>query len=298
MGYDFSCGLSYAGEVKCWGMNTKGQLGDGTTALHDLPAPVAGGDYFTMLSVANGSACAITTMGVLKCWGDNFSGNLGDGTTALKTSPTIIDAGVSYNQISAGATHTCGITNTGQLKCWGTNTFGKLGTGNVTNYYTPTLIDSGTTYALVSVGSQHTCGVTTGGVLKCWGGADFGTVGNGMTSGNVTSPTMIDSGTSYMTVAAGEQMTCGLTSTGTIKCWGLNSNGRLGVGTLTTAISVPTLVNMPAEASTASVISTGSGTTCAIAAGNGKLWCWGEGMEGELGVNNPTDSQVPQPVIY
>lgn len=297
MGYDFSCGLSHAGEVKCWGMNTKGQLGDGTTSLHDLPAPVTGGDYFINLSVANSSACAITTMGVLKCWGDNISGNLGDGTTVFKTSPTTIDAGVTYNQISAGSSHTCGITNTGQLKCWGTNTYGKLGTGNVTNYNTPTAIDVGTTYSMVSVGSTHTCAVTTSGILKCWGGADFGAVGNGVASGSVTTPTVIDSGTSYMQISAGEQMTCGVTQAGAIKCWGLNTNGRLGVGTMTSAVSVPTQVNMPAEALPASVISTGSGTTCAISNG-GKLWCWGEGQEGELGVNNPTDSSTPQPLIY
>lgn len=78
---------------------------------------------------------------------------------------------------------------------------------------------------------------------------------------------------------------------------GLNTNGRLGVGTMTSAVSVPTQVNMPAEALPASVISTGSGTTCAISNG-GKLWCWGEGQEGELGVNNPTDSSTPQPLIY
>ncbi|UXR66222.1 hypothetical protein EZJ49_08165 [Bdellovibrio bacteriovorus] len=289
MGYDFSCGLSMAGEVKCWGLNNNGQLGDGTTNLHDLPAPISGADYYSSLSVSAASACAITSSGALKCWGSNSTGVVGDGTTANRSTPVTIDVGASYNQVSVGGTHACGVTNTGTLKCWGINTYGKLGTGDVANYYIPTVIDAGTPYQSVSAGTTHTCAVTTSGQLKCWGGDDFGAIGNGAASGNVLTPSVIDAGTSYTQVAVGEQMSCAVTNMGTVKCWGLNNNGRLGVGTTNPSIEEPTLASLPGPANS---VSTGSGTTCAILS-NGKLWCWGEGLEGELGIDNPMDSSTP-----
>ncbi len=74
-----SCALSAAGEAFCWGNNTFGQLGDGTTETRPNPMPVSGGHRFTQLSAGAAHTCGVTGAGELYCWGRNSSGQLGDG---------------------------------------------------------------------------------------------------------------------------------------------------------------------------------------------------------------------------
>ncbi|MFV8249824.1 RCC1 domain-containing protein [Bdellovibrio bacteriovorus] len=295
MGADFACGLSMAGDIKCWGQNAQGQVGNGTTATVTYPEALAGGDYYMQMSVGNMHACAITNSNVLKCWGSNSAGQIGDGTTTYRSTPVIVDAGTNYRFVSAAASHTCAITTADQLKCWGNNLGGKLGNGSTTSSLSPVLIDSGVQYATVSAGSTSTCGITTSNALKCWGENSFGNVGNGTNGNNVTTPANVDVATTYTSISVGEQMACGI-GDGLVKCWGLNSNGRLGLGGAAGDQSIPTPVSMPSAWGTPTQVSTGSGTTCATT--SSRVACWGEGLQGELGVNTPMNSNVPMELIY
>jgi hypothetical protein len=126
-----ACALMTDGSVQCWGDNTAGQIGDGTTsqrltptAVVGLPAPAVG------ISAGAKHTCAVLDTGALYCWGLNASQQLGDGTVTPRPQPTQVyglSSGIAA--VAAGSVHTCAMTTTSDVKCWGDNVYGQLGDG-------------------------------------------------------------------------------------------------------------------------------------------------------------------------
>ena len=85
-GYLHSCALVASGDVKCWGGNSNGQLGDGTTTQHTTPVSVLSG--VAAISCGYEHTCALLANGQVQCWGYNQYGQIGDGTTTQRNSPT------------------------------------------------------------------------------------------------------------------------------------------------------------------------------------------------------------------
>ena len=81
--------------MSCWGDNSKGQLGDGTTVQRQTMTAVDLGIGRTAISISagQGHTCAILDDASLKCWGDNSDGQLGDGTTFDSSAPVDVDLG-------------------------------------------------------------------------------------------------------------------------------------------------------------------------------------------------------------
>lgn len=88
-GRDFSCALTGAGEVLCWGRNDHGQLGNGTTTGSPFPVRVRGLGAVTALVAGGDFACALTAAGRVLCWGNNNAGQLGTRTTASYPQATV-----------------------------------------------------------------------------------------------------------------------------------------------------------------------------------------------------------------
>ena len=119
------------GAVKCWGANSSGQLGDGTTTDRVAPTPVSGlSSNVAAVSGGISHTCAVTTAGGATCWGANYYGQLGDATTADRLTQTPV-SGLSSGiaAMTGGRWHTCAVTTGGGALCWGDNSRGALGTG-------------------------------------------------------------------------------------------------------------------------------------------------------------------------
>jgi alpha-tubulin suppressor-like RCC1 family protein len=82
-----SCGRTRGGDVYCWGRNTYGQVGDGSTNDHFTPVRIAGGGTFASITASGAHTCAVTPGGESHCWGYNVAGQLGDGTRSHQARP-------------------------------------------------------------------------------------------------------------------------------------------------------------------------------------------------------------------
>ena len=237
------------GILKCWGRNNNDQLGLGNAAgdKHIPTEVIASG--VTAVSAGSAHTCAIHNGG-LKCWGNNGNGRLGDDSTVRRSSPKqVIASGVQ--SVSAGNLHTCAImdtseTTTGVLKCWGKNNRGQLGDNSTTEKHTPTGLQNASNTATlnngvqsVSAGGFHTCAIDSSGALKCWGNNGNGRLGDNSMTRRLT-PTGLQNASNTATlnngvqsVSAGNEHTCAIDGLGVLKCWGNNTNGRLGDGSIT-----------------------------------------------------------------
>jgi hypothetical protein len=126
-----SCALLDDGTARCWGDNTGGQLGNGTTGGHsNVPVTVAG--LTDSLEIAPGSlhSCAALDDGTARCWGRNLHGQLGNGTTGGDSNVPVTVAGLTDAvTITAGSFHSCAVLDDGTARCWGNNSYGRLGNG-------------------------------------------------------------------------------------------------------------------------------------------------------------------------
>ena len=126
--------------TKCWGANTYGQLGDGTTIDRNTPVNVVNSSNFTGFNLGDYHSCANTNIGSVKCWGNNSFGQLGDGTIIDHAMPLDVGGSTSSGTIATGGFHTCVLLSSGSATCWGSNANGQLGDGTSVDRTLPVAI--------------------------------------------------------------------------------------------------------------------------------------------------------------
>ena len=270
VGYSSTCALTTGNEVKCWGRNVDGQLGDGTYTDRTTPVLVAGLSGVTAIAVGGtnndglftGHACALVAVpgaagGEVKCWGRNVDGELGDSTTAANRSTPVSVVGFAPGEIqavTAGDGYTCALTVAGAAKCWGGNRWGQLGDGTTAARAAPGLVGSlSSGVQALATGEPHACAIV---------GAS---------------------------TAAG-----GSSPLGHVQCWGNEYSGKLGNYAL--AYYPPTVV--PAAGSDVLAVAAGPYNTCVLRGGTpdgADAWCWGDNYWGQLGDGTRTSRVTPRP---
>ena len=304
-GYRHTCALTANGAAYCWGANDSGQLGNGSLKFSVTPAPVSGKLIFKSLSAGATHTCGVTTSGDGYCWGGNWHGQIGDGSldgnqqyTCCHTEPTRIVGVSSFSQVTAGGIHTCGLTSSGKAYCWGVANYGRLGVGhtNAANLPTPTAITGGLEFLSIYPRGFYTCGLTKSHVAYCWGAGSDGQLGLGSAVVEQDVPAAVSGKHRFVLIAQGNQHTCGITTDGTVYCWGANRLGQIGDG-LTENKYVPAPVSPERKFK---LITAGgndfSGHTCGITT-DAKTLCWGDNRLGQLGNGLTTGSLKPTMVL-
>lgn len=270
-GYYDACVVTSTKGVVCWGANSYGQLGDGTTT--DPLATVAvcasgtsdgargctGGGALTgatAIALGDSYGCAVVANGQVRCWGHDSSSRLGRGVGAVASTIAlpVCKSGVDATCVPlTGATmlaadegdHTCAATTAG-LECWGENADGELGIG-ATDYQpraapvcatgsnTSCVPFSGATQVAAAFGQA--CARMDDGTARCWG-YDFS---DPRYADYVPNPTTLCADAAapctplrnVTQVAVGASFACALQSTGQIRCLGDGSCGQLGDNVVT-----------------------------------------------------------------
>ncbi|MSP91509.1 MAG: hypothetical protein EXR79_06870 [Myxococcales bacterium] len=310
--------------IQCWGAGTAGQLGDGLSQDSATPVKADGSGAkigvlatttWAPLHVDAGDqfSCAAydkyeltTTTKAVRCWGTNTYGQLGAANpTKGSAVPVQVPNVGGAHAVSAGGGHACALTQSG-LHCWGRNENGQVGNGTTGMSLAPVLVlaqSKGEVYA-VSAGTKHTCAIRSPNrTVLCWGLNSDGQCGLSAGSpGSVVLPTNVQLGAGplqlALAIAAGEKHTCAVIKTSDsswrVYCWGANGDGQLGIGS-NAASHVPKKVLQSAGGSEfADLVGVLAGRkhSCGVH-GNGSVWCWGAGGDGQLGQGAMVGSTVP-----
>ncbi len=179
-GENYTCALKSDMTVACWGDNSAGQLGDGTTTSRATVAAVKNlASDIVELSAGRVYVCARHQSGSISCWGVNASGQLGNGNTDNSSSPVSV-AGVSDAlQLATGLQHTCALRVGSRVSCWGGNSLGQLGNGTTTDSLVPVDVIDLKQVNSIAAGSQFTCARSPTGEAFCWGDDFVNQLGDG-----------------------------------------------------------------------------------------------------------------------
>jgi len=291
-GQNFTCARLDDNSVKCWGLNTSGQLGQGNTAS----LGIANGDIAAATAVSLGTgltpiqlslghyhSCAIlrdaSGNNHTKCWGDNRWGQLGQGNTVSlgdnggemgDALPEIdFGTGLTASYLMATGGHSCVILSNQAVKCWGLNTWGAVG------------LDLGNSAPALGA-PQLLC---SGGARDCIGDTP-GELGNALTS-------PIAAGAAVK-LSLGFRHSCVVIANGDLKCWGSNEEGQLGLGTNAganliigdAAGEIAGLVPTALKPSTEIEELSGGGFHTCILNDDDTVNCWGNNNRGQLGHND------------
>jgi alpha-tubulin suppressor-like RCC1 family protein len=323
-GYRHSCALLTSGEVRCWGGNGFGQLGDGSADNRYLPVPVlasTGSGHLrgvTRIAAAGDVTCAVLDTAQARCWGNNDDGQLGNGAVgSARSRPTPVRAVAGpgpltgVTQIAVGTFDVCARLSSGEARCWGQNVSGQVGDGSTDLRGRPVVVRNASGAGplvgvrSITVGTDHACSVQRDGTARCWGANASGQLGNGTFDPHRLPVVVVADGsrsrplTGIAAVDAGEGFTCARLTNSQARCWGEDRLGQLGNNLPTTDSAVPGPVrNTRDDANIVGVaqLDANVGHTC-VRLTNGQARCWGYGETGGLGDGNVVNRALPRVVV-
>ena len=202
--------------------------------------------------------------------------------------PVAVAGGLRFTALSVGVGHVCGLTTDAAVQCWGERHPGSPASGSTP---TPELIAETSGFDRIAAGHSFTCGMRSDDRAMCWGRNVAGETGTGESGVMVATPSPVAGGLTFTSISTGSAGSdrpphaCGLTASGTAYCWGNNTLGALGNGTITSS-AVPVAV---AGGHVFESVSVGADFTCGIVRGAG-AYCWGLAANGRLGADSPREN--------
>jgi len=304
-GMSVSCVIASDDNAYCWGHNSQYGLGDNTTTVRTSPVAVYRTGVLNGLTIkdiavgSNHTQCVVASDNKAYCWGENLYGSVGDNTTTPRAAPVAVNSagvllGKTISSVSAGVSSACAVDSTGKVYCWGN---GVLGNGSSGSSAVPVAVTStgalnGKVVTSVSIGNGFACALATDGKAYCWGGNTYGQLGTGNTTASYVPIAVTGlNGITFTQITAGNFWACGLTTTGTVYCWG--RDGELS-GTYVINSTSPLAINTSGvlAGKTITSISAGYEQTCALDT-EGKKYCWGGNSSGAFGNGGTTGSINP-----
>lgn len=315
LGVDFSCVRRASGEIRCWGGNRWGQLGDdrerhggdcrdsGDTDVLDCAPPVTNlvADAVRVSARGGFSACAIDGSGELWCWGWENVNEIGSDDRRLRFVPVVEslpDGAGTPTDVSDGWLTNCAVAD-GTVYCLGTNEDGSIGTGTTTDVreLTEVVELSNVVDVEVAVFGGHACAIDDAGDVFCWGSNEDGQLGTNEAGEDCMRAGMagtFDCATTPQKVAGlddvnvvelslGSRHVCALADDATLYCWGDNALGQLGTGD---RVGQSEPVEITGVTGTVAQLAAGGSHTC-VRLDDGTVSCWGAHDEGQLGDGQP-----------
>ncbi|MCL2707010.1 MAG: hypothetical protein FWE97_02455, partial [Dehalococcoidia bacterium] len=280
--------------VWAWGLNTNGQLGNGTTISSNTPVQVSGLTNVTAIAAGGTHNLAIRTDGTVRAWGNNLNGQLGDGTTTQRATPVQVSGLTNVTAIAAGSNHSLATKSDGTVFAWGLNSSGQLGNGTTADSNTPVQVSGLTSVTAVAAGSAHSLARRSNGAVWAWGLNGNGQLGDGTTTSS-NAPVQVSGLTNVTAVAAGDSHSFSVKSDGTAYAWGLNSSGQLGDETITERY-------IPVQASGltgVTMIAAGGAHSLALKAYSfSSVLACGSDEHGQLGLGRLFQSNIPIMAVF
>jgi alpha-tubulin suppressor-like RCC1 family protein len=274
------------------GVNTFGQLGNGTTLNINEPELVNDTQKWIDIFAGSFTTFAFNQYHQLFSAGLNTSGEFGKGINRNK--PHQVIASEPWLKISGGSAsyngHTLAINQLGQLFAWGQNNDGQLGLGAAPlSGVIPTQIESEVSWDKISNGFQFSVAIKSDSTLWSWGRNGQGQLGQGQGIFSRNIPFQVGSGNNWSEVSAGGEFVIAIKHDSTLWSWGSNSQGTLGIGAGGNQF---TPIQVGSDNDWVK-ISSGTQHTLALKA-DSTLWSWGNNQHGRLGRFGSTNT--PQQV--
>ena len=287
-----SCAVTAGRALECWGDNSYGQFGNGTydASLTPTPATTFAAPVASVVT-GEGNTCSLSMAGRVQCSGNGDFGHLGDGSWHGSNAGAVQVSGLGAGvvQLAGGYRHTCAQLEDSSLRCWGEGDRDQLGNGVPVIRTSPVDVVGLGAAQQMGIGLWHTCGLSAASPATCWGYNFYGQLGDGTVIPHTLPAPVQDMQPGALAIVAGQSHSCAITADGTVRCWGYNSVGQLGIGSLGGFFSSPVAPDLGAPTA---MLSAGTDHTCAVSDGGGAK-CWGLNNAGQLGDGTTVYWAVP-----
>jgi alpha-tubulin suppressor-like RCC1 family protein len=274
----FSVARKRNGTLWSWGLNSSGQLGDGTTTQRTAPVQIGVATDWVRVALGTNHVLAIRSNGTLWAWGLNANNQLGDGTVTNRSSPTQIGTAANWKSITGSNFHSAATRADGTLWTWGANGVGYLGNGSFTTRNAPTQIGTATCWneIIPATATAHTMVTTTDGSLWAFGWNNLGQIG-------LAERTQLDPTGIFPTLTPAQTITFTAPSTATVGTTiTLNASASSG-------LPARYLVTGPATLNGDQLTVTGAGLVSVIAYQPGDFYWQGSDIQhAYINLNPPT----------